>query len=80
VIGPRIPILIPFLSFSHTQLSIDAANIMASNNFSTWDKLTKAQRDYPHWKTANAAVLKALKKLPKNPYLLVRGFCGRWWA
>jgi N-terminal acetyltransferase B complex non-catalytic subunit len=42
---------------------------MACNN---WDKLTKAQRDYPKPKFAVSFVDKALKKNPKNPFLLVQ--------
>ncbi|KAF2033776.1 hypothetical protein EK21DRAFT_57934 [Setomelanomma holmii] len=39
-------------------------------SFNTWDKLSKAQRDYPKPKYAVAVVDKALKKTPENPYLL----------
>jgi N-terminal acetyltransferase B complex non-catalytic subunit len=42
---------------------------MACNN---WDKLAKAQRDYPNPKFANSFVDKSIKKTPKNPFLLVR--------
>jgi hypothetical protein len=41
---------------------------MAYNN---WDKLSKAQRDYPKPKFAVGVVDKALKKNPKNPFLTV---------
>jgi N-terminal acetyltransferase B complex non-catalytic subunit len=41
---------------------------MACNN---WDKLSKAQRDYPKPKFAISFVDKSLKKNPKNPFLLV---------
>ncbi|RMZ73963.1 cytoskeleton organization [Pyrenophora seminiperda CCB06] len=45
-----------------------AAADMAFNN---WDKLRKAQRDYPKAnKVADSFVQKALKKSPKNPFLL----------
>ena len=40
--------------------------------FNNWDKLSKAQRDYPKPKFAVAVVDKALKKNPKNPFLCVR--------
>ena len=36
-----------------------------------WDKLTKAQRDYPKPKFALDAVGRLLKKRPADPYLLV---------
>lgn len=36
-----------------------------------WDKLCKAQRDYPKPKFALDAVGKLLKKKPTDPYLLV---------
>jgi hypothetical protein len=39
--------------------------------FNSWDKLAKAQRDYPNPKYASAVVDKALKKQPHNPYLIV---------
>jgi hypothetical protein len=39
--------------------------------FNSWDKLEKAQRDYPKTKFAVVAVDKALKRQPNNPYLLV---------
>ncbi|KAH7077321.1 N-acetyltransferase B complex non catalytic subunit-domain-containing protein [Paraphoma chrysanthemicola] len=39
-------------------------------SFNNWDKLSKAQRDYPKPKFAVAVVEKALKKTPDNPYLL----------
>ncbi len=39
--------------------------------FNSWDKLAKAQNDYPKPKFAVAVVDKALKKSPKNPFLLV---------
>jgi hypothetical protein len=42
--------------------------------FNNWDKLSKAQRDYPKPKFAVAVVEKALKKTPDNPYLLVCTF------
>lgn len=38
--------------------------------FNSWDKLTKAQRDYPKPKFAVAVVEKALKKNKANPFLL----------
>ncbi|KAH7391804.1 N-acetyltransferase B complex non catalytic subunit-domain-containing protein [Pyrenochaeta sp. MPI-SDFR-AT-0127] len=38
--------------------------------FNNWDKLSKAQRDYPKPKFAVGVVDKALKKSPKNPFLL----------
>ncbi|KAI8935899.1 hypothetical protein NX059_007411 [Plenodomus lindquistii] len=38
--------------------------------FNNWDKLEKAQRDFPKPKYANSVVDKALKKQPKNPFLL----------
>lgn len=41
---------------------------MACNS---WDKLCKAQRDYPKAKFADSFVQKSLKKSPKNPFLLV---------
>jgi N-terminal acetyltransferase B complex non-catalytic subunit len=41
---------------------------MACNS---WDKLRKAQRDYPKAKFADSFVQKSLKKNPKNPFLLV---------
>jgi N-terminal acetyltransferase B complex non-catalytic subunit len=44
---------------------------MACNN---WDKLSKAQRDYPKPKFAVSFVDKSLKKSPKNPFLLVWNF------
>ncbi|KAJ4370649.1 hypothetical protein N0V83_005170 [Neocucurbitaria cava] len=37
--------------------------------FNSWDKLSKAQRDYPKTKFAVAVVDKALKKNPKNPFI-----------
>ncbi|KAJ5064549.1 hypothetical protein J3E74DRAFT_402994 [Bipolaris maydis] len=40
---------------------------MACNS---WDKLCKAQRDYPKAKFADSFVQKSLKKSPKNPFLL----------
>jgi hypothetical protein len=43
--------------------------------FNSFDKLCKAQRDYPKPKFATAVVDKALKKQPNNPYLLVKFFC-----
>jgi hypothetical protein len=39
--------------------------------FNSWDKLAKAQRDYPKPKLAMPFVDKSLKKQPNNPYLLV---------
>jgi hypothetical protein len=39
--------------------------------FNSWDKLAKAQRDYPKLKFAALFVDKNLKKQPNNPYLLV---------
>jgi hypothetical protein len=39
--------------------------------FNSWDKLAKAQRDYPNPKYAWAVADKALKKQPSNPYLIV---------
>ena len=42
---------------------------MACNN---WEKLAKAQKDYPKPKFAVSFVDKSLKKTPKNPFLLVR--------
>ncbi|KAL5121989.1 methionyl-tRNA synthetase [Pleosporales sp. CAS-2024a] len=39
-------------------------------SFNSWDKLVKAQRDYPKPRFAMQVVDKALKKQPKNPYLL----------
>lgn len=42
--------------------------------FNNWDKLSKAQRDYPKPKFAVGVVEKALKKNPKNPFLLVNSF------
>ncbi|KAH8731426.1 hypothetical protein GQ44DRAFT_735904 [Phaeosphaeriaceae sp. PMI808] len=48
-------------------LLLDAAATMAFNN---WDKLSKAQRDYPKSKYAIAVVDKALKKQPSNPFLM----------
>jgi hypothetical protein len=39
--------------------------------FNSWDKLAKAQRDYPNPKYAGAVADKATKKDPKNPYLMV---------
>ncbi|KAL6706881.1 hypothetical protein ACN47E_005024 [Coniothyrium glycines] len=38
--------------------------------FNNWEKLAKAQRDYPKPKFAVAVVDKALKKNPANPFLL----------
>ncbi|KAH4609099.1 hypothetical protein HBH82_069530 [Parastagonospora nodorum] len=38
--------------------------------YNSWDKLAKAQRDYPKPKFANQVVDKALKKQSNNPYLL----------
>jgi hypothetical protein len=50
--------------------------------FNSYDKLVKAQRDYPKPKFATQVVDKALKKQPNNPYLLVcpkiREFWGRY--
>ncbi|KAI4618609.1 hypothetical protein J4E80_005211 [Alternaria sp. BMP 0032] len=40
---------------------------MACNS---WEKLCKAQRDYPKAKFADSFVQKSLKKTPKNPFLL----------
>ncbi|CAN9370096.1 unnamed protein product [Alternaria alternata] len=40
---------------------------MACNS---WEKLCKAQRDYPKPKFADSFVQKSLKKTPKNPFLL----------
>ncbi|KAL1793372.1 hypothetical protein ACET3X_008354 [Alternaria dauci] len=40
---------------------------MACNS---WEKLCKAQRDYPKPKFADAFVQKSLKKTPQNPFLL----------
>ena len=39
-----------------------------------WDKLCKAQRDYPKPKFALDAIGKHLKKRPKDPYVLVNIF------
>ncbi|KAH9860569.1 hypothetical protein J1614_011900 [Plenodomus biglobosus] len=36
----------------------------------TWDRLTKAQHDFPKLKFANSVVDKGLKKQPNNPFLL----------
>jgi hypothetical protein len=44
--------------------------------FNNWDKLEKAQRDYPKAKFAVGVVDKALKKQANNPYLLVRCVVG----
>lgn len=43
--------------------------------YNSWDKLAKAQRDYPRPKFANQVVDKALKKQSNNPYLLVSFVC-----
>jgi hypothetical protein len=48
--------------------------------FNNWDKLSKAQRDYPKPKFAVAVVEKALKKTPDNPYLLVCTFVFRFYV
>jgi hypothetical protein len=40
--------------------------------FNSFDKLCKAQRDYPKPKFAYAVVEKALKKQPQNAYILVQ--------
>lgn len=53
----------------------DAHVTMAYNS---WDKLAKAQRDYPKPKFANQVVDKALKKQSNNPYLLVSFVCEDW--
>jgi len=46
---------------------------VADMAFNNWDKLRKAQRDYPKPnKVAESFVRKALKKSPQNPFLLVR--------
>ena len=37
----------------------------------TWERLEKAKRDYPNQKFAVQFVDKALKKSPRNAYLLV---------
>jgi hypothetical protein len=42
-----------------------------ASNINSWDKLTKAQHDYPKPKSASVPIDKGLKKQPKNPYLLV---------
>ncbi|KAF2854675.1 hypothetical protein T440DRAFT_551750 [Plenodomus tracheiphilus IPT5] len=38
--------------------------------YNSWDKLSKAQRDFPKPKFAHSVVTKALKKQPHNPFLL----------
>jgi hypothetical protein len=45
-------------------------------SINTWDKLAKAQRDYPKPRYASAVVDKASKKDPKNPYLIVSTMMG----
>jgi hypothetical protein len=56
------------VSITKRTFTFDADVIMA---FNSWDKLAKAQRDYPKPKFAAQVVDKALKKQPNNPYLLV---------
>jgi hypothetical protein len=48
-------------------LATQLAVVMAFN----WDKLSKAQRDYPKPKLALPYVDKLIKKNPGNPYLIV---------
>jgi len=43
-------------------------------SLNSWDKLSRARRDFPKPKFANAVVEKGLKKAPNNPYLLVHIF------
>jgi len=49
-----------------------------SLNINSWDKLTKAQHDYPKPKFSIAVVDKSLKKYPSNAYLLVRAAKNLW--
>ncbi|KAH7401816.1 tRNA synthetases class I (M)-domain-containing protein [Phaeosphaeria sp. MPI-PUGE-AT-0046c] len=51
-------------------LLLDQLGATATMAFNSWDKLAKAQNDYPKPKFALAVVDKALKKQANNPYLL----------
>ena len=67
---------LPFTSFGLSVRPRATFNATAAMSFNTWDKLSKAQRDYPKPKFATDVVNKALKKQPNNPYLLVRSRFG----
>jgi hypothetical protein len=67
------PFLIFIADIIVRTLSLPQLPAMSIN---TWDKLAKAQRDYPKPRYASAVVDKASKKDPKNPYLIVSTMMG----
>jgi hypothetical protein len=67
------PFLIFIADIIVRTLSLPQLQAMSIN---TWDKLAKAQRDYPKPRYASAVVDKASKKDPKNPYLIVSMMTG----